>query len=144
MEQAGFLAEIEYRNSRISKVKGYVHGILDALAKEINNETLCLGKSLKYKKHENQLQHQLEGAATYELGFVNTTKKAQYLRVELLSSTNENVQNVSETIPSKGIKRFSFEINENKPQRAVLHSKINLPRPVAFRVENKSFDVFHG
>lgn len=64
--------------------------------------------------------------------------------MELLSSTNENVQNISETIPSKGIKWFSFEINENEPKRTVLHSKINLPRPVAFRVENKSFDVFNG
>lgn len=147
LEQGGFLAErgyTGYRNSRISKVKGYVHGNLDALAKDINNDILCLGKSFKYKKHEYRLQHQLEGAATYELGFVNTTSKEQVLKVELLSLTNESLQIVSEKIPSKGIKWFSFKINENEPKRAVIHSKINLPRPVVFRMENKSFDVFHG
>jgi hypothetical protein len=146
-EQGGFLAErgyIGYSNQAISKMKGYVHGNLDALALNSNGAILCLGKSFRFKNNEYRLQHLLEGPATYEMGFVNTSLSGEYLTLELLSPDNTTVKKERRFIPSKGITWFSEKISSNEPRRVIIHSKLNLPRPVIFRIEDKSFDVFHG
>jgi hypothetical protein len=146
-DQGGFLAErgyVGYSNQAISKMKGYVHGNLDALALNSNGTTLCMGKSFRFKNNEYRLQHLLEGPATYELGFVNSTISGEYLTVELLSSDNSTIKKEMRFIPSKGITWFSEKINTFESRRVIIHSKLNLPRPVIFRVEEKSFDVFHG
>lgn len=146
-EQGGFLAErgyIGYSNQAISKMKGYVHGNLDALALNSSGTILCLGKSFRFKNNEYRLQHLLEGSATYEMGFVNTSSSGEYLTLELLSHDNTTVKKERRFIPSKGITWFSEKINSNEPRRVIIHSKLNLPRPVIFRIEEKSFDVFHG
>ena len=146
-EQGGFLAErgyIGYSNHGISKMKSYVHGNLDALALNINGDILCLGKSFRFRNNEYRLQHLLEGPSTYEMGFVNTSSSGIYITLELLSNDNRSVTTEKKYIPSKGITWFSVEINEDEPRRAIIHSKLNLPRPVIFRLEKNSFDVFHG
>jgi hypothetical protein len=146
IEQGGFLAErgyTGYSNTNISKVKGYVHGNLDALAMNEYGELFCLGKSFRFQKHEYRLQHQLEGPATYELGIVNTTNAGQDVIIEVLSD-NQETRTEKKFIPSKGVVWFSYTIKENELARVVIHSKINLPRPVVFRSAEKSFDVFHG
>jgi hypothetical protein len=146
-EQGGFLAErgyVGYSNQAISKMKGYVHGNLDALALNSNGTILCLGKSFRFNNNEYRLQHLLEGPATYEMGFVNASKSGEYLTLELLSPDNTTVKKESRFIPSKGITWFLLKISSNEPRRVIIHSKLNLPRPVIFRIEDKSFDVFHG
>ncbi len=145
--QDGFLAErgyTGYANQAYSKAKGYVHGNLDALAMNEQGETLCLGKSFRLRNNEYRLQHQLEGPATYELGFVNTSASTQSIQVEILSEDNQQVKLEKKYVPSKGIVWFSHKISSNDPLRVVIYSKLNLPRPVVFRVEENSFDVFHG
>lgn len=146
-EQGGFLAErgyTGYSNHAISDMKGYVHGNLDALALDSNGNLLCLGKTFRFKNNEYRLQHFLEGPATYEMGFVNTSSSGEYLTIELLSPDNNTVKKEKRFIPSKGIAWFSEKININEPRRVIIHSKLNLPRPVIFRIEENSFDVFHG
>lgn len=146
-EQGGFLAErgyIGFSNHAISKMKGYVHGNLDALALNSNGTILCLGKSFRYKNNEYRLQHLLEGPATYEMGFVNTSLSGEYLTLELLLPDNATVKKERRFIPSKGITWFSEKIIYDEPRRVIIHSKLNLPRPVILRVEEESFDVFHG
>jgi hypothetical protein len=145
--QGGFLAErgyIGYSKHGISKMKSYVHGNLDALALSSNNNLLCLGKSFRFRNNEYRLQHLLEGPAIYEMGFVNTSSSGEYLILEILSLDNTTIKKEKKFIPSKGITWFSKKINSNEPRRAIIHSKLNLPRPVIFRMEETSFDVFHG
>lgn len=146
IEQGGFLAErgyTGYRNSNISKVKGYVHGNLDALAMNEHGELLCLGKSFRFQKHEYRLQHQLEGPATYELGIVNTTNAGQDVIIEVLSDI-QGTRTEKKFIPSKGVVWFSIAMQENELAKVIIRSKINLARPVVFRTTENSFDVFHG
>lgn len=146
-EQGGFLAErgyTGYANNRYSKVRGYVHGNLDALALDETGGILCLGKSFMFRKNEYRLQHLLDGPANYELGFVNTSCSEEALSVEFWSVDNQLVKLEKKIIPSKGIAWIAHEIKANKPLRVIIHSKLNLPRPVVFRIENNSFDVFHG
>jgi hypothetical protein len=145
ISQRAFLAErgyIGYLNKSISKVKGYVHGNLDAIAKSDDDKLVCLGKS-HLKKHEFRLQHQLTGPSTYELGFVNTSKKMEPLSIEIISELNHTF--IIETkIASKGIVWVPHILQEGETARVIIHSKLNLPRPVVFRIADKSFDVFHG
>jgi hypothetical protein len=146
-KQGGFLAErgyTGYSNNTLSKMKGYVHGNLDALALDNNGKLLCLGKRFRLKNNEYRLQHCLEGPATYELGFVNTSSFGENIILELLSLDNKVIKKEKRFIPSKGITWFSEKITINLPRRVIIHSKLNLPRPVIFRMEEHSFDVFHG
>ena len=86
ISQGAFLAErgyTGYLNKSISKVKGYVHGNLDAIAKSNDDKLVCLGKSHN-TKHEFRLQHQLTGPSTYELGIVNTSKKMELVSFEII------------------------------------------------------------
>ena len=146
-EQGGFLAErgyTGYSNSTISKMKGYVHGNLDAIALNNNGKLVCMGKRFRFKNNEYRLQHYLEGPATYEFGFVNTSSSGEYLTLELLSLDNKVIKKEKRFIPSKGVTWFFEKITINIPRRIIIHSKLNLPRPLVFRIEEKSFDVFHG
>lgn len=145
ISQGAFLAErgyTGYLNSSISKVKGYVHGNLDAIAKSEDDKLVCLGRS-HINKHEFRLQHQLNGPATYELGFVNTSKKVETIAFEIISDVNHS--SIIETkIASKGIIWVPHTLQDGETARVIIHSKLNLPRPVVFRLAAKSFDVFHG
>lgn len=143
--QGSFLAErgyTGYLNKSISKVKGYVHGNLDALAKSDDNKFICLGKS-HFTKKEFRLQHQLTGPATYELGLVNTSDKTESIVVEIISNNHTKI-NIEKKIPSKGIVWISHSLHKDEDARVIIHSRLNLPRPVVFRLMDKSFDVFHA
>ena len=143
--QRVFLAErgyTGYLNKSISKVKGYVHGNLDALAMSDDHKFMCLGKS-HYRSKEFRLQHQLTGQATYELGIVNTSDKAEIVTFELILDTKDIIK-IKKTIPSKGIVWLAHKLNVNETARVIIHSKLNLPRPVVFRIMEHSFDLFHG
>ena len=143
----GFLAErgyVGFSNKAISKMKGYVHGNLDALALSNKGKVRCLGKSFHFNIKEFRLQHLLEGPATYEMCFVNTSVSGESLTLEILSRDNAVVKKERRFIPSKGITCFSVKIMRNEPRRVIIYSKLNLPRPVIFRIEEGSFDVFHG
>ncbi len=146
-KQGGFLAErgyTGYSNHKFSKMKGYVHGNLDSLALNYSGKILCLGKRFRFKNNEYRLQHCLEGPAIYEMGFVNTSSSGENLTLEILSLDNETLNKEKRFIPSKAVTWFSVQINTNESRRVIIHSKLNLPRPVIFRIEDNSFDVFHG
>ncbi|MHA8097989.1 hypothetical protein VR479_01680 [Aquirufa aurantiipilula] len=146
MKDGAFLAErgyTGYRNKVISNMKGYVHGNLDALAMNEKGEVICLGKSFRVQKNEYRLQYQLEGPATYDLGVVNTTRESEDITFELISNQRTIIKEFKK-VPSKGVVWFSAELETGELARVIVHSKINLPRPVVFRSAQNSFDVFHG
>jgi hypothetical protein len=142
----GFLAErgyTGYANAVQSTVKGYVHGNLDAIALDDNDRLTCLGKSFRIRTGEYRLQHQLEGPATYEMCVVNTSDASEEVSFEVTSSGPASTK-VSRVVPSRGTMWLSRTVGADERARVVIRSKLNLPRPVVFRVESESFDVFHG
>jgi hypothetical protein len=146
IEQGAFLAERGYTgycNKSISNMKGYVHGNLDALAINERGEVICLGKSFRLKKNQYRLQYQLDGPAIYDLGVVNSTRECEDITFEL-NTNKRTLKKEFKKVPSKGVVWFSIEIRKGEIARVIIHSKINLPRPVVFRNVQNSFDVFHG
>jgi hypothetical protein len=144
--EGGFLAErgyTGYKNSKFSNVKGFVHGNLDSLALNSNGNLKCLGGSFLFQKHEFRLQHQLVGPATYEFGFVNSSNSTKSIILEIISDCRPKFKE-KKVVLSKGIVWFSYTIDQNEKTRVIINSKLTLPRPVVFRIENNSFDVFHG
>lgn len=144
--EGGFLAErgyTGYKNSKFSNVKGFVHGNLDSLALNSSGNLKCLGGSFLFQKHEFRLQHQLIGPATYEFGFVNSSTSTKSIILEIISDSRPKFKEKKDIL-SKGIVWFSYTIDQNEKARVIVKSKLTLPRPVVFRIENNSFDVFHG
>lgn len=131
-----------YVNKSISNVKGYVHGNHDALAMSYDDKLMCLGKN-HFNKKEFRLQHQLKGSANYELGFVNTSDKSEVLTLVILQE-NKVSKKIQKCIPSKGIIWITHRLNDEENARIIIYSRLNLPRPVVFRIMDNSFDVFHG
>jgi hypothetical protein len=144
---SGFLAErgySGYQNDQISPTRSYVHGNLDAIAKDRNGWLLMLGTS-HWKKREYHLQHELTGPALYELAFVNTSKSKQKLSIVSISTIDQRViSSEAIDVPSKGVRWWKREIESSCSLRIKISSHLNLARPVVFRSTQISFDVFHG
>lgn len=144
LKNGGYLAErgyTGYAKKDYSNVKSYVHGNFDALAFD-NGELQCLGKSFLLSKQEYRLQHELIGPASYELAFVNNTQKKQVLDV-MLYKNNVHVKKRMVLNP-RAIKWYKTTLKDNEVGRIVILSRMNLPRPVVFRLSQSTFDVFHG
>lgn len=144
---SGFLAErgySGYQNKKISLTRNYVHGNLDAIAKNKSGGFSMLGTT-HWKKRQYQLQHELLGPALYELAFVNTSKTKQKLVIDLIYTGNGDLlsRDVIE-IPTKGVEWWKREINTTASFRIIVNSNLNLARPVVFRSTLNCFDVFHG
>lgn len=132
-----------YANTALSKVRGYVHGNLDAIACDDAGRLTCLGKSFRLGSGEYRLQHQLEGPAIYEFCVVNTSDADEDITFEIQSDAAATTRQ-TQFVPSRGVMWISREVKADERARVVIHSKLNLPRPVVFRIERQSFDVFHG
>jgi hypothetical protein len=144
---SSFLAErgySGYQNKIMSLTRSYVHGNLDAIAKDRKGGLSMLGTS-HWKKRQYNLQYELSGPALYEMAFVNTSNSKQKLIIDLISTENGNLLS-SELIdvPSRGVDWWKREIDSTSSLRIIINSHLNLARPVVFRSTRDSFDVFHG
>ncbi len=141
-----FLAErgyIGYANQKKGIIKGFVHGNLDAIARNSKKDKDQLLGNYSFFMKEYRLQHCLESSFTYELFLVNpTTKKMTFTLVEkgdsLFKKTTFN-------IPSRGMYKY-VKTSENRKYAStlIIKSKLYLARPVVFKHMATSFDVFHG
>ena len=141
-----YLAErgyVGFQNSQFSKTKGYVHGNFDALAEDNKGYLKSLGTS-SVKRREYRLQHELTGKARYELVFVNTTNSIQKLNIDLDIIGHSKGMSKMLIIPSRGIRIFECAIGQDETANVKIISRLNMARPVVFRVTEESFDVFHG
>jgi hypothetical protein len=142
----GFLTErgyTGYANTANSRIRGYVHGNLDAVGLDDTGRLTPLGKGFLLRRGEYRLQHRLEGPATYEFCIVNSSRRHEAIEVELLTDGAGATQS-ARVVPSRGSMWAHFEVASGKRARVIVRSRLNLPRPVVFRVEATSFDVFHG
>lgn len=141
-----FLAErgyVGFENLKFSKTKGYVHGNLDAIAEDYKGTLKSLGKS-NIKRREYRLQHELTGKARYELVFVNSTNSVQKLNIDLHFTGRSDGESTILIIPCRGVRIFECAIGQDQTANVKIKSRLNIARPVVFRVTEESFDVFHG
>lgn len=140
-----FLAErgyIGYANPNFGKIKSFVHGNLDAIAR--NNDRkgdILLGNFSFFKKQYN-LQHILTEGNSYELFLVNPTFKKQ--KIKIIEETNCIKKEKESIIPSKGLFNHNIYVKKKEKTKVVIESNIYLARPVVFKIMPSSFDVFHG
>jgi hypothetical protein len=141
-----FLAErgyVGFENLQFSKTRGYVHGNFDAIAEDYKGTLKSLG-TFNIKRREYRLQHELAGKARYELIFVNSTDSVQKLNVVLNITGRSDSMTKLLIIPSRGVRIFECTIGQDETANVKINSRLDMARPVVFRVTEESFDVFHG
>jgi hypothetical protein len=143
LNSGSFIAERGYSGYewRNLGARGYVHGNLDAVAKSEKGVEM-LGtfwkRNLLYK-----LQHELTGPAIYEFALVNPTKEIQKIEFLTTGTLSDEVVEVAYLPPRASfIKRV--EVKESENFRLAIRSKLYMARPVVFRFQTSSMDVFHG
>ena len=141
-----FLAErgyIGYANKRLGSIKAFVHGNLDAIARNFSGKLDQLLGTYSFFKNEYRLQHSLEPGNSYELYLVNSTQIKQSFTIVEQLDQNENKTTI--TIPSKGFFKYVKTVNKNEcVLKIIIQSRLYLARPIVFKIMTTSFDVFHG
>jgi hypothetical protein len=144
LESGSFIAERGYSGYQWKDLgaRGYVHGNLDAIAKSDKGIEM-LGTSWKSRLLYN-LQYELTGPAIYELALVNPTSSNQKVEFIIKNSLEDTEKNELAHLGSRAstIKRVQVEAGE-KLQLAI-RSNLYMARPVVFRLQDHSMDVFHG
>lgn len=141
----GYLVDrgyVGYENRRLSQVRGYVHGNFNAISFNNHSGYKLLGKSFRDTK-TYFLQHELTGEAQYELFFVNSDKKDHQVNINVTSIIDKPIIHAL-SIPSGGIRSLSLIVQGDDRKKVEIRSKLILPRPVVFRTNASSIDVFHG
>jgi hypothetical protein len=137
-----FLAErgytgYEYKNNG---VKGYIHGNLDAVS--LGGYKIKPIGNLGIIKRFYLTQHKLIGPSKYEFVFTNPTRKKIIIKPFFNINNWEKLPNI--VIHPLGSKTMSVTLNPNAMATLKFKSRLYLCRPVVFRIQEQSMDVFHG
>lgn len=143
-ESGSFIAERGYSGYEWKNMgaRGYVHGNLDAIAKSDKGEEM-LGTSWR-EKLIYQLQHELTGPAVYEFALVNPTKKSQKVEFIIKDPLLETELCEETYLPSRASFIKRVEVSDGQRLQLAIRSKFYMARPVVFRLQAHSMDVFHG
>lgn len=141
-----YLAERGYVSYRFREapLRAYVHGNLDAISLKRDTTVEPLGARGLFTR-EYRLQHEMRGRVRYELGLVNPTGGEQRCTIEFLSAQHDTVMEIRHVVVgSKGVALIPYEVNEGRSARVVIKSPLIMARPLVFRIQDQSLDVFHG
>jgi hypothetical protein len=102
-----------------------------------------LGTSWKSKLLYN-LQHELTGPAIYELALVNPTRSDQ--NVEFIIKNPLEGTEIKELaqIGSRASVIKQVQVKAGEKLQLAIRSNLYMARPVVFRLQTHSMDVFHG
>jgi hypothetical protein len=128
-----------YRNAPL---RAYVHGNFDAVARMPDRSLQLLG-GRSFLGREYNLQHSLASNSAYELGIVNPTTQAQRIECRTLYADGKLCTSQSADLAPKGSHLFKVT-SEHTQQRIVMRSRLVMARPLVFRIQNQTMDVFHG
>ena len=141
-----FLAErgyIGYKNENKGSIKGFVHGNLDAIARDNPKKKDQLLGNYSFFKKQYHLQYSLNGEYIYELFLVNPSPFKQAFTVIEIKDKIEKKTTID--IPSNGMYKFLRGVDKkNSKTNIIIETKLYLARPVVFKIMPKAFDVFHG
>ena len=132
---------IGYYNTKKGGIKGYVHGNLDAISKNVRSNNISLLGDYSYINKEYRLQHLFDPKYNYELFIVNPTAVPQ--KIILIEKSEDRINEKHFLVQPGGFINYSV-INDIFEKRIIIKSKLYLSRPVVFKIMSKSFDVFHG
>lgn len=139
------LAERGYVSYRYgdAPLRAYVHGNLDAISLGPDGGLEFLaGASLL--EREYRLQHELAGAATYELAVVNPSAKPCEIRCDVRQATDgSKVETLTARLSPGGSHLFRI-VPDGIAKRVVIRSHLVMARPLIFRIEDQKLDVLHG
>lgn len=141
-----FIAERGYVSYRYrgASLRGYVHGNLDAVALRPGNSMQMLGSRSVFAR-EFRLQHELLSSTLYELALVNPCARKMSLFLQVFSVRGKGVlEQQRAAVQSKGCHVFPIRIDQSQTARVVIRSRFVMARPLVFRIQNQTMDVFHG
>lgn len=125
-------------------LRSYVHGNLDAISINPDRGMQLLG-STSFRSREYRLQHMLLGPAFYEMAIVNCTARQQRVACKLLSMHSGGPADVQVAkISPRGAHVFPLKVGPGQSGRVVIKSRLVMARPVVYRIQKQSMDVFHG
>lgn len=144
LNSGSFIAERGYSGYQWKDLgaRGYVHGNLDAIAKSDQGIEL-LGTSWK-KNLLYKLQHELTGPAIYEFALVNPTKSHQKVEFVIKNPLDGTEINELAHIGSRASVIKQVQVKAGERLQLAIRSKLYMARPVVFRLQTSSMDVFHG
>ena len=132
---------VSYRY-RGAPLRAYVHGNLDAIAR-LPDKSLQLLGGQSIMCREYSLQYAFMPLSSYELSIVNPTPKIQRIVCRTLSTNGKQIDaQIADLLP-RGSHLFSVS-PEHTQQRIVMSSHLIMARPLVFRIQNQTMDVFHG
>ncbi len=132
---------VSYRY-RCAPLRAYVHGNLDEIARLPDQRLQLLGgQSIRCREYH--LQHALDTQGYYELGIVNPTPKKQRVVCRTLFANGKLMDLQSVDLAPRGSHLFRVT-PQHTQQRIVISSRFVMARPLVFRIQNQTMDVFHG
>jgi hypothetical protein len=122
--------------------RSYVHGNHDAIAFN-GTDTKLIGNS-GYRSRYYYVQHPIANGDKYEFLFVNTTTKKQKIEFQISNGVNKwkKISNIN--LKPGGSHMLPIDSQIDSVQFLRIKSHLYLARPVVFRTNTTSFDVFHG
>lgn len=144
-ELGSYLAERGYASYLYKKapLRTYVHGNLDAIAQLQDMSLQLLGGS-SFVRREYRLQYELSGPALYEAAIVNPSKTKQRISCQLLSVDGRVMGSQEVWIKPRGCHVFPIRLENQQTGRVVINSRLVMARPLIFRSQSQTMDVFHG
>ena len=142
--KGSYLAERGYCGyKRIdTQIRGYVHGNLDAVA--FSNQGLELLGNQGLLSRYYQVQHPLRGVAEYEFFLTNPSKRKATVTFQIWSEKTGWRSHQRFILSPGGCCSSRVKSVNSEIQFVRVKSRFYLGRPVVFRNEANSFDVFHG
>lgn len=143
-EAGSFLTERGYSSYRYRNaiLRSYIHGNLDAVAALRAGPLQYLGGTSVLRR-QYCLQHQLRPEFAYEIGLVNPSHSVQGIELMLLNEKGKKVYANTTNIPAGGCHLAKLPALAFSTQ-LVIKSRLVMARPVVFKINALSMDVFHG
>jgi len=141
-----FVAERGYVSYRYNGalLRAYVHGNLDAICQLPDMNRQLLGSS-SFLAREYRLQHELTGAAQYEIAMVNPSSRQQRICCYVLSTRHGAVLDTQEVkLQPGGAHVFLVQMEQTETARVIISSHLVMARPLVFRINNNRMELFHG
>ena len=125
-----------------SDLVSYAHGNFDAIAYSNNSDLQMLGKQ-SFRHRTYQLQYFFNPHFFYEIFIVNPTNSSQVICCDVFSLSGRLMHTLKASLQARA--SHCFRISPvHEYLKVVLRSRLVMARPLVFRFDESSLDVFHG
>ncbi len=141
-----YLAERGYVSYRYQEapLRSYVHGNLDAIARNTNGQLQLLGGSSFFRR-QYSMQFELTPGSQYQLCIVNPTASEQKYIGRLVSiNGGRTLCSHPFRLAPGGVHALTFHNEVKEHARVIVESRVIMARPLVFSIQNFKLDVFHG